>query len=332
MIAISMLAELVAIAVVLLAAGAELMHGRRCRRLAPLAFGPGEKPSWWTRMAGPLRVIAMGGMAWALVTLMLVSPKIYKAASVDEGELRHIVLVLDVSPSMKLADAGPEKSQSRSKRVYGLMESFFKRVSMDQFRLSLIAVYNGAKPVVVDTKDVDVVRNFLDGLDMYQAFEPGQTTLFAGLEEAAKIAEPWKMKSTTIVVVSDGDTVPATGMPKMPASVGGVLVVGVGDPKTGSFIDGRQSRQDVSTLRQIALRLGGEYFDGNEKHLPTETLLELTDVTNENPFEKLTRREYALATAGLSGVMLALLPLALSLWGTRWRPGVPVPGRRVAES
>ena len=44
---------------------------------------------------------------------------------------------------------------------------------------------------------------------------------------------------------------------RMPASVAGVLVVGVGDPQAGMFIDGHQSRQDVSTLRQIAARLRG---------------------------------------------------------------------------
>ncbi len=72
-------------------------------------------------------------------------------------------------------------------------------------------------------------------------------------------------------MLSDGDTVPATGMPKMPASIADVLIVGVGDPRQGSFIDGRMSRQDASTLRQIAARLGGIYHDGNQKHISTAT-------------------------------------------------------------
>jgi Ca-activated chloride channel family protein len=317
-----MLAEIAAIAVMILAIVAEMLHSMRVKRLAPLSFGPSRKPALWVAFTPIARVIGLGLLTWGFISLCKIDPKVYKAKAIEEGEIQHIVLILDVSPSMKLQDAGADRNLSRSKRAYDLMESFFKRVSVDQYRLSLVATYTSAKPVVVDTKDTDVVRNFLDGMDMYTAFESGQTQLFTGLDEAAKIAEPWKPKSTTIVLISDGDTVPATGMPKMPRSVKGVLVVGVGDSKTGTFIDGRQSKQDVSALRQIALRLGGVYHDGNEKHLPTETLMELTKVENESPFDKLSKREYALAAVTLGGLTLAGLPILLLLSGTVWRPGV----------
>ena len=130
------------------------------------------------------------------------------------------------------------------------MQSFFKRVSVDQMRLSLVAFYTKAMPVVVDTKDPDIIRNFLEDMDMYQAFEPGSTEIFKGLEESARIAreERWKPGSATLVVISDGDSVPATGMPKMPPAIRDVVIVGVGDPRVGKFIDGRQSRQDASAL------------------------------------------------------------------------------------
>jgi Ca-activated chloride channel homolog len=318
-----MVVELVTIAAVVLAAAAELWHSHRIRRLAPLAFGPKRRPALWVFLVPVLKTAAIGLLTWGLLSLMLaVKPKVYQAKAVEDDEIRHIVIVLDVSPSMKLADAGPEMKESRSQRAYNVMESFFKRVPMEQMRLSLIAVYNGAKPVVVDTKDADVVRNFLDGLDMYQAFETGKTKLFSGLEEAAKIAQPWKPRSTSIVLLSDGDTVPATGIPKMPVSVDHVLVVGFGDVRAGKFIEGRQSRQDASTLRQIALRLGGEFYDGNQKHLPSDVLSALTQIESESAFDKLTRREYALIACALGALLLSLLPVALHLFGTSWRPGV----------
>ena len=318
-----MVAELVAIAGVILAAAAEAWHRSRVKRLAPLAFGPRRRPALWVFLTPFLRVLAIGLLTWGLLSLLIaIKPKVYEAKAVTDDEIRHIVIVLDVSPSMKLADAGPELADTRRARAYEVMESFFKRVSMEQMRLSLIAVYNGAKPVIVDTKDADVVRNFLDGLDMYQAFDTGKTKLFSGLEEAAKIAKPWKPRSTTVVLLSDGDTVPATGIPKMPVAVDHVLVVGFGDTRSGKFIDGRQSRQDASTLRQIALRLGGQFHDGNQKHLPSDVLAELTQIEGESPFEKLTRREYALIACGLGALILSLLPVALHLAGTTWRPGV----------
>ena len=319
-----MVAELTTCAVVILCVGAEMLHARRCRRVAPLAFGPSERPAAWVYAAPLLRVAAVGALCWGMTTLLLLPPKVHVAETVPDTELKHVLLALDVSPSMRLQDAGPEKDQSRRQRAFALMESFFKRIAIQQYRVTVVAVYNGAKPVVVDTQDVEVVRNILDDLPMQYAFTAGETDIFSGLEEAAKIAHPWQPRSTTVILLSDGDTVPATGMPKMPASVSNVLVVGVGDPVTGKFIDGRQSRQDTSTLRQIAVRLGGVYHNGNEKHLSTSVIKRLTAAKGKSKLEQLTRREYALIASGFGAVICAFLPLLLHLAGTRWNPGVPV--------
>lgn len=317
-----MVAELIALGAVALAGAAEALHLRRCRNLARLAFGPGGRPSPWARVAPVLRVAAVGLLAWGLVTLLLVKPKVYVAESIPDQQKRHLLLVLDVSPSMRLADAGPDRKQGRRRRASDLLKSFFQRVPIEQYLLTIVACYNGAKPVVEDTKDMEVVRNVLEDLPMEYAFLAGKTDLFAGLEEATKIARSWNPRSTLLVLISDGDTVPATGMPKLPASISGVLVVGVGDPRAGSFINGHMSRQDVATLRQIAARLGGAYHDGNEKHLPSELLAQLTAVPRTGPFEQLTRRDYALMAAGLGSATLALLPVLLAAYGTAWRPGV----------
>ena len=317
-----MVAQVVTFAVVVLAIGAELLHAVRCRRVAALAFGPKQRPAFWVFVAAPFRVISFGLVTWGLITLLLLIPKVHKAQTIAEGDFKHVLLVLDVSPSMRLTDAGPEHTTSRMIRAREVMESFFKRVPMQQYRVSVVAVYNDAKPVVVDTRDIDVVRNILGDLPMHHAFVAGETDLFSGLNEAINICKPWKPRSTTIILVSDGDTVPATGMPKMPASVANVLVVGVGDPTKGSFIAGRQSRQDTATLRQIAVRLGGIYHNGNENHLTTDTLTTLTATEGGSQFEKLTEREYALIAITIGATLLAFLPLLLHLVGTGWRPGV----------
>jgi Ca-activated chloride channel family protein len=273
-----------------------------------------------------VRVSAIGLVCWASLTLLQLPPKIHHADSVSESEMKHVVLILDVSPSMRLADAGPTGQQSRMARASELMESFFQRVAIQQYRLSVIAFYTGAKPVVIDTQDVDVVRNILTDLPMHHAFLAGRTDLFAGLEEAMRVAKPWRPRSTSVIVLTDGDTVPATGMPKAPVSVSEVVVVGVGDPVTGRFIDGRQSRQDASTLRQVAARLRGTYHDGNEHHLSTALLNRLSQTAGRSAFQQLTIREYALICLGIGGFLLGFLPVALHYWGTRWNPGVPAVG------
>ena len=281
-----------------------------------------------------MTVAAAAALCWGFFSLyFVVEPKSLLADTIPEGQHKHVMLVLDVSPSMRLRDAGPEGTQTRMERAADVMESFFKRVVMSQYRCSVVAFYNGAKPVVVDTSDLDVIRNILSDLPMHYAFRSGDTNLFAGLEAAAEIAQPWNPNSTTLIVISDGDTVPPTGMPKMPASVRDVLVVGVGDPQNGSFIAGKQSRQDTSTLRQVALRLRGEYHNGNERHLSSDLISQMTQAEPASVWEQMTRREWALLAIAIGGLVCAVLPLLLDLFGTRWRPGVRTasPGLRAGR-
>lgn len=310
-------------AAIVLALLGEWLHARRVRRLARLAFGPTSRPAPWVRPATALRVLACGALAWGLATLMDVPPRVHSNDGRTDEDFRRLLLVLDVSPSMRLRDAGPEGEQSRSHRARDVLDSLFQRVSIGRYRISVVAVYNGAKPVVIDTKDPEVVRNILGDLPMEYAFKPGKTRLLDGIAEASRIAKPWPNRSTLLVLVSDGDTVPATGMPPLPASISGVLVVGVGDPLAGKFIDGRQSRQDSSTLRQIANRLGGSFHNSNALHLPTDVIRELSEGAGTAETEKFTLREYALLAIALASAWLAFLPVLLHWFGTRWAPGVP---------
>jgi Ca-activated chloride channel family protein len=316
-------AEVAACVVLVAVFAAETWHARRTRRIARLAFGPRGRPAEWARLAPVARTAALTALAWGLVTLLLLQPRVHRADDVSDTDYRHLILVLDVSPSMRLQDAGRDGQQTRMQRAADLVDSCFSRVAIERHLVTVVACYNGAKPVVIDTKDSEVVRNIMRDLPMQYAFRAGKTNLFAGLEEAARIAHPWPPKSASLVLLSDGDTVPATGMPKMPASIARVLVVGVGDPRAGKFIDGHQSRQDASTLRQIAVRLRGIYHDGNQQHVSTEALADLTAARGRSKTSRLTRREYALLAIGAGAAVYALLPLLLHLAGTSFRPGVP---------
>jgi Ca-activated chloride channel family protein len=318
-----MIPEFVALAAFVLMTAAEWLHAQRVRRIAPLAFGPRRKPALWARLAPAGRVLAASALVWGLTTLFLLPPKVNKIGTITESQYRDLLLVLDVSPSMRLEDAGPQGKQTRRRRAADLMKSFFERVPMEFYRTSVIAVYNGAKPVVVRTTDPEVVRNILDDLPMQYAFQSGPTDLFSGLEEALKLARPWRPKGTTLMIVSDGDTIPPTGMPQLPASIGHALVVGIGDTQTGRFIDGHLSRQDASSLRQLAVRLGGAYHNGNEKHLSTDLIRQVTWDDTQGTTDRLTRREYALMACAAGALVLCTLPLLLNLLGTSWRPGVP---------
>mgnify|MGYP000885800634 CR=1 FL=1 len=186
----------------------------------------------------------------------------------------------------------------------------------------VMAFASDAKAVVQDTTDREVVRNILTELPMRHAFKPGDTNIFSGLELAAKIAKPWAPGSAVLMMVTDGDTVPTTGMPKMPPSIGGnVVMVGVGNPTVGKSLGGHTTRQDVSTLRQVATRLNGAYHDGNEKQLTTELVSRVDERAKPKGADKWTAREYAVLCAGVGAGVFGLLPLALGLLGTGWEPG-----------
>jgi Ca-activated chloride channel family protein len=325
-----MIPELCALAVAVLVTLAELLHARRVRRMAQLAFGFGGQPRTWTRATPALRVVAGGLAAWGLATLYFEQPKVFRAREAKPNQQKHVVIVWDVSPSMKLDDAGGEGKMRRNQRAAELMRSFFQRVPMEVVKLTVIATYTEARPVVVDTRDVAVVQNILDDLPLAHAFPSGQTNIFAGIQEAARIAAPWERDSTTLLVLSDGDTVPPTGMPRLPVSIKDVVLAGVGDANAGKFINGHQSRQDAAGLRQIAVRLRGTYHDGNAHQLPSELLRQVTALPESSLLTQLSRREFALLALGASSLILAVLPWLLLKLGSGWRPGVRAARREPA--
>lgn len=300
----------------------EWLHVRRCRRVARLTFGPGGGPRAWTKSAPWLRIAAIGALTWGFVTLLEIGPQsVRREAFVPEGGFRHLVIALDVSPSMQLKDADADGKQSRALRAGAVLQSLLQRIAMDQVRISIVAFYTGAKPVVVDTSDMGVVRNCLNDLPLDIAFNVGKTELLAGVRQSAELAKSWPPDSTTLVIVSDGDTIPDSGMPELPRAIQRALVVGVGDALAGKFIDGHQSRQDVTTLRQLAARLKGDYFDANQKHLPSAVLAGLAKSLPLRDTRERGLREAALICIGLGSLLLAALPIALAGAGSTWQVG-----------
>ncbi len=318
-----MVAEYATLTVILLMMIAELFHARRCRRLAQLAFGPQGRAARWVGVTPLLRVVACGLLTWGLMTLLLIDPKIHSIiADDDQPRPKHLLLVVDVSPSMFLKDGGSEKNQPRRARAAEVLTSLFNRLPMSEYNVSLIAFYNGAKPLLEESTDPEVIHHIVEKLPIYIGFKPGKTDLFAGLELAGKMSKKWKPHSTTMVVVTDGVTIPKSGMPQMPPSIKSTLLIGVGDPYAGQFIDGHQSRQDVSNLRQIAARMQGIYHDCNSSHIPSTTIEWFSADSQSSDWRDWSRREWALLAIAIGSIGLGLLPLALHLLGNPWKAGV----------
>ncbi len=208
---------LLAIAALVLATGAEWLHLGRVRSVAALAFGPGKKAALAGKAAPFIRIAGLAALIWGLATLMILPPAAHRSVvkEVEPKERQHLLLVLDVSPSMRLRDAGPRANESRMARARLVVESIIARTAHDKLHTTVIAVYNGAKAVVEETRDLEILHNLMDDLPMHQAFPSGKTKLLDGLTEATRIAAKWPRGSATLVLISDGDSVPATGNTKL---------------------------------------------------------------------------------------------------------------------
>lgn len=316
-----MVSIVVPLVAVTIAALAEWLHARRVSRVAHLAFGEAGSARRWTRAVGPLRALAAGATAWGLVTLLLAQPTPPgQSDAVDPRSLQHLVIVLDVSPSMHLVDAGPRGEQSRGDRAREAIRSVLDRLDARRTRVSIVAFYTSARPVVIDTFDPEVVANVLADLPLEHAFEAGKTDLYSGVKTAGEVGKAWRERSGVLLVVSDGDTLPTREIPMLPNSFASSVVLGVGSPQRGSFIDDHSSRQDTQALQQLAARLSGRYHDANARHLPTELLLQLVPAPPASNGDAYDLRRLALAAVAIGSVTLAGLPVLLAIAGTPHRP------------
>lgn len=319
---VEFLPELICVAVALIAVLAEAWHLKRIKRIKQLAFGPNGRAAAWTWLAPIFRVLGISLACWGFLSLWLVvEARVHTSGLLDESDYRHLVLVVDVSPSMQAEDAGLDGKRTRRQRASDLVESLFGRIPIRQFKVTFIAVYTDAKPLVEDSKDHEVVRHIIEKMPMWHAFKSGKTNLMSGIRLAAKMAKPWNPKSTHVLVLTDGDTVPTSGMPKLPPSVDQFLIVGVGNPNSGTFIHDHQSRQDVNTLRQIANRLRGSFHNGNEKNLTSQMVSQFAEARDTDKVKTWTRREWSLMACLVGSSILALIPILLHYFGTSYVGG-----------
>jgi Ca-activated chloride channel family protein len=311
-----------ALAAAALTACGEWLHARRVGRLSALAFGPGARPRRWTRLAPVLRVMGMAGLAWSLVTLMAFN-NLVRDRDRRSQTTRHLMVMLDVSPSMLLADAGEGGAETRTARASAVLKSVLDRVPGDNVRFTAAGFYTESRLMVKECQDRELILHLAGGTPFHITYKPGKTDLLTSINQAGEIMKNWQRKSTTLLVISDGDSVPPSGLKPMPSSVSEVIFAGVGDPGRGTFIDGHLSRQDTANLSQLSRRLGGRFFDCNVRHLPSDALRKLNTEDPGAAKWRTDRRMAALVVLGASSALLCLIPLLLEFLGSAWRPRVP---------
>ncbi len=297
----------------------EWLHARRVARVSALAFGPVGRARRWTLVAPVIRAIALTGLVWSLITLISFNNLIRDRDSKAHAK-RHLMVLLDVSPSMMLKDAGESGAEMRTTRAAAVLKSVLDRVPGDHLRFTAAGFYTETRLLVDDCKDRELILHLASGTPFHITYQPGKTDLLKSLNQAGELMKNWERKSTTLLVISDGDSVPPAGLKPMPSAVSQVIFAGVGDHGRGSFIDGHVSRQDTATLSQLARRLNGSFFDCNVRHIPSDALAKLNAADPAASKWQTDRRLLALITLAISTALLCLLPLLLEYFGSAWRP------------
>jgi Ca-activated chloride channel homolog len=299
---------------------AERLHSGRIKRIRFMAFGPSGLAMAWTRWAWLIKTLSIGAIAWGMLTLLTIGSEAWSGGRnlASDSTTHHLVIALDVSPSMKIVDSGTTRKQSRADRARDVLLSILGRVDMRRTKVSVVAFYSKSLPVVVDTIDPAVVYNVLSDLPLVQAFRAGKTDLYSVIVQTNELARAWRSGSGSLIVVSDGDTLPATETPRRSAVFDCILVLGVGDPVRATFIHDHNSKQDRRSLEQFALQLRGEYIDVNVNQVAMNRLPNGPSTSDTE--SAWAWREIALAAVALGSSMLAILPVLLAFAGCRWSP------------
>jgi Ca-activated chloride channel family protein len=318
-----MIPLLSALGVLLLVSLAEWLHARRIRAAARLAFGPSGAARGWTEVVPFLRVASLAAFTWGVATLLLMklqAPDDAKAKERRDAEATRLVFVADLSPSMFLQDAGPEGTQTRQARMREVVEGILQRVS-GNLRFGVIGFYTEALPVVMEARDPELVRNVFNGLPLTYAMPIGQTDLGKAVNAALELVTEFPKDSTRMIIFTDGDSVSLAPINPRPKAVKELLILGLGNPHKGTFIDGHQSRQEGEVLQRLATSLLGTYEDVNTKHLATTALGDLV-VPLALPRRGLTLAQWAVLAMAVGAAVNALIPLALEFFGSDWKVGV----------
>lgn len=307
------IAALLAAAVVALG---EWLHARRIQRVARLAFGPSGKPARWAAAAPIIRTLGVAAAVWGATVLISYDPVGGDQTPAPRAS-KQLLIALDVSPSMLIKDAGPDAEKvTRSQWAGKVVQGVLDRLDMKQTRITLVAFYTKAMTVLQDTTDKNVIANMFDGLQLHVAFDPGSTDLASGVNSALQIARPWARRSTTLIIISDGDAKSELGQVTLPPAIADTIIIGVGDPNKATIVSGHSSKQESLSLKTLAARLGGTYHEGNRLHLPSEVLEKLAMIT-PNAGGEIGLRDAALIALGVGCSLTALIGPALMLFGLK---------------
>ena len=295
-------------------AGSYMLAQRRRRKytvrftnLDLLASVVGADPGW--RRHVPPALYLLGS------ALLLISMARPTAVVSVPREQAAIVLVMDVSGSMKADDMKPDRMTSARRAALAFVDSVPEKT-----QLSLVAFHSSANVMVPLTRDRALVERGVEAL-----FAGGATAIGDGLtaaldQLALRPADRNGQQGPALVVLmSDGES--NRGLPALVAAERAqaegvnVFTVGIGRRGETTIVNDQPVKLDELTLRAIAEATDGEYFYAEDSS-------ELSDIYTSLG-SKLAWVEEQTEVTALVGGMAMLAFLSGGFLGLRWFNQIP---------
>jgi Ca-activated chloride channel homolog len=255
------------------------------------------------------RVQVIAGVAiWVLVLFGLARPERLGDPIVVETTARDVVLALDISGSMDERDfkSADGERQQRLEAVKSVIRSFIAERSGD--RIALIIFGTRAYVQAPFTEDLQSLNGFLDQIVV--GIAGPNTALGDAVGLGIKTFQASEVDKKLMILLSDGTDTSSRMTPINAAQIAsdnGVVVytVGVGDPDATG-----ESRVDLATLQDIAVRTGGQFFFADDETALNAVYSEIdkqnpraTETLSYRPRRNLSHMPFALALLILLGTV-----------------------------
>lgn len=226
----------------------------------------GLPTSWRVRLRYVPDVLRL--LAWMLLVLALARPQSGRQSEIIRGQGIDIVLVMDISGSMRALDIVP----SRLEGAKAQMNAFIQGREFD--RVGVVVFAADAFHYVPPTLDYDFLARRINDIRLITDYGlENSTAIGAGIASAANMLRDSDTDSRVIVLLTDGSNNNERGISPLDAaraaSALGIRVYTIGMGKTGFVafpVDDfgntqlQESDLDEETLQEIAQLTDGLYF------------------------------------------------------------------------
>jgi Ca-activated chloride channel family protein len=278
--------------------------------------------SRWHRLPAALALLGV-----ALLVSALARPQVPGDADPTRVRSRNIMLILDVSSSMKATDFQPGNRLAVAREV---LRQFIKGRQGDL--MGLIVFSSRAFVQAPLTTDIEVLDRLVEQVEI--GMLPDGTAIGTAMALGLSQLKTLPAKASVVVLITDGANNTGEPTPRQAAEAAKALgirihTIGVSSPDTTAIalngvwslrsLSGRLSTRDEAALKDIAARTGGQYYKATDPEMLRQVMAEIDPIERIEVEISETRRYHELFPWLLaSGVALLLLEMLLrATWLSR---------------